>query len=111
VAGDEQSIAFAGLAPPQNVKLPSITGTAKVGQILTEHHGIWSGSPTSYRYAWFDCNSAGLACSAIKGATGSTYRLVSSDKGHTIRVSETAVNSGGRSTAAMSAPTKTVARA
>jgi hypothetical protein len=107
-AGDEQSIAFVGLAPPQNVKVPAITGTATVGEILTEHHGTWTGSPTSYRYQWFDCNSVGKKCSVIHGATGSTYRLASADTGHTIRVNETAVNAGGHSTAAMSPPTKVV---
>jgi YVTN family beta-propeller protein len=89
-------------APPANTALPSITGTAKQGQTLTEAHGTWTNSPSAYAYQWLRCNAAGEACSAISGATGQTYALVADDVGHTLRVQETASNAGGSSSPAKS---------
>jgi hypothetical protein len=40
---------------PSASAAPSISGTAKVGQTLTERHGNWSGNPTSYAYQWERC--------------------------------------------------------
>jgi hypothetical protein len=51
------------------------------------------------------CNSSGAGCAAIAGAgaTGQTYVLTSADYNGTIRVLETATNSGGTSAPATSA--------
>ena len=91
--------------PPANTVLPSVSGTAQLGQTLTGSSGSWSGSPTSFAYRWRDCDSAGNGCVDIAGATGSTYLLVAADVGHTLRVVVTATNAGG-STAATSAQTR-----
>ena len=66
---------------------------------MTVSNGTWSNSPTSYSYQWQDCNSTGGSCTAISGATGSTYLLEGSDAGHTIRAQVTATNSGGSAAA------------
>lgn len=84
---------------------PTISGVATQGQTLTETHGSWTNSPTSYSYQWQDCDSSGNNCSAITGAIGQTYTLAASDVGDTIRVQETATNAGGHSSPASSAPT------
>jgi Kelch motif protein/galactose oxidase-like protein len=84
---------------PSNTSLPTISGTATQGQTLTEAHGVWANSPTSYTYQWQDCDSSGASCSDISGATGQTYVLKATDAGHTIRVKETATNEGGSATA------------
>ena len=95
--------------PPSNTVLPTISGTADVGQKLTASSGSWSGSaPISYAYQWLRCDSAGASCSDISGATGSTYVLTNADVGHEIRVQVTASNSAG-STSAQSDPTDPVA--
>jgi hypothetical protein len=94
-------------AAPANTVLPAITGTAVERQTVSASTGTWSGSPTSYAYQWEDCNTAGEACSDIGGATSSTYELVSSDVGHTVRVVVSAANPGG-STPASSPATATV---
>src|SRR5205823_2557864 len=65
--------------------------------------GTWSGSPTSYTYAWSSCDSSGAGCSAIAGANSASYGLTSADVGHTLRATVTAINAGG-STPATSAP-------
>ena len=64
--------AFAGFLPPASSAPPTITGTAQQGQTLTEHHGTWANYPaSSYTFQWEDCDDSG--CSAIPGATGSSY--------------------------------------
>ncbi|PWT71908.1 MAG: hypothetical protein C5B60_10265 [Chloroflexi bacterium] len=87
---------------PVNTVLPTITGTAQVGQTLTASNGTWTNSPTGYTYQW---NRAG---SAIGGATSSTYVPVTADIGSALTVSVVASNAGGSGTAATSAATSPV---
>jgi unsaturated rhamnogalacturonyl hydrolase len=96
--------------PPFNTELspPTISGAAIQGQTLSEAHGGWLHSPTSYGYQWEDCDSSGASCSEIPGATDQTYGLTSADVGHTIRVIETASSEGGSGDPASSAETAVV---
>src|SRR5205823_4090698 len=98
------------VAPPApgNTTPPTLSGTAQQGQTLTEAHGSWTNSPTSFAYQWQRCNSDGTSCVAISGATNQTYVLVAEDVGHTLRVQETASNAGGSSSPATSAQTAVV---
>ena len=89
---------------PTNTAPPSLSGSAVEGQTLSVSSGTWTGSPTSYTYQWQDCDSSGESCSNITAATNSTYKLASSDVGHTVRALVTATNAAG-STPAASAPT------
>jgi hypothetical protein len=82
-------------SPPTSTAFPVISGVAQEGQTLTTTTGSWSGSPTSYTYAWEDCNSSGNNCSGISGATQSSYTLSAGDVGDTVRVVVTAANAGG----------------
>ena len=85
---------------PRNTAPPTISGTPTVGQKLTAANGSWSGStPMTFTYQWSRCDSSGGSCAAIGGATASTYTLASVDAGNTLRVSVTAKNSAGSSTA------------
>ncbi len=92
---------------PAVTVLPAVTGAAVVGQALTVSAGSWTDSPTSYGYAWQDCNPAGVACTTIAGATTAGYTLAAGDAGSTIRVAVTATNPAGSATAT-SADTATV---
>ena len=97
------------LAPvPVNTAPPTISGTAKQGQTLTENHGTWNPTPTSYTYQWLQCNNLGASCLPIAGATAQTYVLVAGDVGHTVEVQETASNATGPSSPAASAATSVV---
>ena len=93
---------------PVNSSAPTITGNAVQGQTLTETHGSWSNSPTSYAFQWQDCDSTGTTCTPITSATGQTYTLTANDVGSTIEVQETATNIGGPGTPANSTPTALV---
>ena len=94
-------------AAPSNTSPPTISGSAVVGQTLAAGHGTWTNSPTSYSYQWRRCDSAGVSCATITGATAKTYTLVAADAGHRIRVRVTATNADG-SGSAISAPTAVV---
>lgn len=84
---------------PVNTAVPTITGTAQVGQTLTEHHGSWTNGPTGYTYLW---NGAGSPLNM------QTYVPVTGDIGNTLTVTETASNIRGSSTGATSVATGTV---
>jgi hypothetical protein len=95
---------------PANTAAPVVTGSPAQGQTLSTGNGTWSNSPTSYSYAWQDCDSSGSNCTDISNASASTYTLTSSDVGHTIRSVVTASNAGG-SNSASSAQTAAVTSA
>lgn len=84
---------------PKNKTRPTISGAALVGQTLVATHGTWSGTPTSFHYAWSRCDATGAACLAISGATGKIYTVSANDVGHTLRVTVTARNASGATTA------------
>jgi plastocyanin len=90
---------------PTNTAVPTISGTARQGQTLTEVHGSWTGEPTSFDYQWLQCDSLGMSCTAIPDANEQTYMPEAADVSGTIEVQETAINSGGASEPAVSAPT------
>jgi hypothetical protein len=82
---------------------PTITGTAEVGITLVATRGTWNGKPTSFQFAWVQCNSTGAACLGIGGATAKIYTPTAADIGHTLRVTVTAKNTDGSSTATSAA--------
>ncbi|HEX4307794.1 MAG TPA: carboxypeptidase regulatory-like domain-containing protein [Solirubrobacterales bacterium] len=91
---------------PTDETPPTISGTVKQSETLTEAHGTWANGPTSYQYEWLRCDEGGGECETISGA--SEYALSGADVGHTMRVRETAINAGGYSEPAESQPTAVV---
>ncbi|QYW02594.1 whisker protein [Stenotrophomonas phage Marzo] len=92
-------------AAPANTAVPTITGSAVVGQVLTAVDGTWTGNPApTFTYAWF------RGTTAISGATSKTYTLVAADAGSTVKVRVTGTNSEGTANAE-SAPTASVTQA
>jgi hypothetical protein len=91
-------------AAPSSTNLPAISGTPVSGQTLTVSQGTWAGTtPMSYAYQWQLCSSTGSGCSAIAGATSTSYALGSADVGGSIRVTVTASNSIGSASASSAA--------
>jgi hypothetical protein len=73
---------------------PTAFGTATVGRTLTAR-GTWAGYPTpTLRYQWYVCTRAVTAarstvpstCKRITGATRSTYRVTSAQRGKYVAV-------------------------
>ncbi|WP_405473250.1 carboxypeptidase regulatory-like domain-containing protein [Paenarthrobacter ilicis] len=83
--------------------VPTITGTAKVGAVLTAAPGTWGPAPVTLTYQWY---RTGVA---ITGATAATYTLTSADLGKTMTVKVTGSKSGFTTAAKTSAATAAVA--
>jgi glucose/arabinose dehydrogenase len=82
--------------PPENVALPVISGTARVGMTLSASNGTWAGSqPLEFSYQWLRCGVSGDSCIPIVAATEATYTLTPADFGLSLRVMVTATNGGG----------------
>jgi hypothetical protein len=85
---------------PANTSAPTITGTAQAGSTLTAGPGEWSGTqPIAYSYQWRRCDGGGANCLDLAGATASSYSVIASDVGSTLRVAVTASNTAGPSSA------------
>src|SRR4029079_18608430 len=53
-------------APPVNTVAPTVSGTARDGEILTGTRGTWTGTdPLTYAYRWSRCDVTGNACTAV----------------------------------------------
>jgi len=83
---------------------PTITGSVQVGAWLTAVKGATTPPGTTWSYRWYRSGSA------IAGATGSSYRLTTTDVGKVMRVVVTARKAGFRTTAVASADTIAVKR-
>ncbi len=92
--------AAAATTAPRNTVRPTISGTARQGELLTADPGTWSGTqPMTFAYQWRRCDANGGNCSNIIGATGKTYTLTSVDVGNRLRVRVRASNDAGSNTA------------
>jgi hypothetical protein len=106
VFGQPGSGRAAGNAPV-NTAAPTLSGAAQEGQTISAGNGTWTEAPTSYTYAWSQCDASGGSCTAISGATAAGYVAATADVGQTLRVTVTATNGAG-SAAATSAPSAVV---
>ena len=95
LASSAQTATVAASAPA-NTALPVISGEAKQSKTLSASTGSWTGtSPLSYAFQWQSCNSLGVGCLTVSGATSATHLLGASEVGGTLRVAVTASNAGG----------------
>jgi hypothetical protein len=107
-ATSDHTALVASPAKPSNTSAATVSGNLAQNSTLTVNPGSWSGTlPITFAYQWQRCDSNGNHCGSISGATGSTYKLTSSDVGHRLRVYVTAKNSIG-STSAYSKTTSVV---
>lgn len=85
---------------PVNTSAPTITGTAKVGEVLTGNKGTWGGAtPQTYAYQWQRSADGLTGWANISGATNITYTQTATDLGQYLRLSVTGTNASGNSTA------------
>lgn len=96
-------------ADPVNTVAPAVTGTAKVGSVLTSTAGTWTGATATRTYAWFRSNpNQPSGFERITGATAATYTPVAGDIGKTIRSRVQAANADGEMLRAFSNTTAAV---
>ncbi|MFJ4171922.1 hypothetical protein ACIPY3_20635, partial [Paenarthrobacter sp. NPDC089714] len=81
---------------------PTITGTARVGYVLTANPGTWAPAPVTLTYQWY------RAGTAITGATAPTYKLTGADTGKTLTVKVTGTKTGYVTVTKTSAATTTI---
>jgi hypothetical protein len=92
--------AAAPTAGPAGRALPSVVGTARVGEQITGTDGTWTGTGTiSYTYRWDRCDAAGNSCAQVAGATRLTYLLTPADVGKALGLVVTAKDSSGSAVA------------
>lgn len=90
---DSRNDTTGGTNDPQQVTVPTVTGTNTVGQTLTGANGTFRGqSLSAITRAW---TRNGVA---ISGATGGTYVLQVADTGTTVRFTNTVTNPFGSAT-------------
>jgi len=83
--------------------IPTVTGTARVGSLLTANTTAWAPAPVGITYQW---KRGGTD---IPGATGSTYLLTAEDQTRTITVATTGSKVGFASVTKTSVATAAVA--
>jgi GH25 family lysozyme M1 (1,4-beta-N-acetylmuramidase) len=90
---------------------PTIVGPPQAGQLLAAVPGVWEGGkPITFTYQWRRCDASGVNCAAIDGATAESYRPVTDDVGHSLKVFVTSTSATGTANAT-SAPTAAVSPA
>ncbi|MFL5911772.1 MAG: hypothetical protein ACJ768_14505, partial [Gaiellaceae bacterium] len=87
---------------------PVIIGVPKQDETLTVTPGGWDQTPTSIRYQWSRCDTAGESCADIVSARATHYLLGAADVGTTLRVRVSVTFADGTSASATSTPTTTV---
>jgi len=83
---------------PVNVSLPTISGRAVEGEILTASPGSWTGpGPISFGYQWTRCTAKGdfERCVPIVVTSNPAYRLTAADVGRRLFVQVKAQNRFG----------------
>jgi len=85
-------------APPFNVTVPMVSGSARPGSILVATAGEWSGTgPLSLTYQWQACDAVEVVCSDLPGEAAPVMRVTAAHLGRRLRVVVTATNPGGAS--------------
>lgn len=88
------------VAGPSHTAPPVVRGRAARGAQLSGSVGLWTGMGSlDYAYQWTRCDESGAHCSAIRGATGITYRTVGADSGKTLGFTVRATDTTGTAAA------------
>lgn len=85
--------------------VPTVSGSAVVGETVTAAVGVWAPAPVELAYQW-QRDRVGIA-----GATAAAYGLVAADEGHAITVVVTGSKAGYVTESKTSAATATVTTA
>ncbi|MBS1675831.1 MAG: hypothetical protein JST08_00455 [Actinobacteria bacterium] len=83
---------------PGNTVPPVISGTPKAGETLTATKGSWTEEPTAFSYRWEVCFSTG-ACLVRQDSASASYLVRGADADHQIKLTVTASNGFGSSSA------------
>jgi hypothetical protein len=99
---------------PEAIFKPLVVGRLGVGKTLQAAKGTWAGYPTpTFRYQWYVCTkvvtvartTVPSTCKRITGATRSTFKLTSAQRGKYVAVLVTGTSLGTTSTSWLSRTT------
>jgi hypothetical protein len=94
------AVAERGTTGPSSTGAPLVATVVQQGKKLSGATGIWSGSGTlRYAFQWYRCDAAGAHCTAVRGATASTYTPAAKDVGRTLGLSVRATDAIGTGSA------------
>jgi hypothetical protein len=97
---DSNDIANIAGSVPVISGVPTISGTAKVGETLTATAASVTGTPTpTDTFQWQRSDDGSTGWANVSGATNTTYTAVSADEGKFLRVVQTSTNEVGSDTA------------
>ncbi len=88
--------------PLTNVEVPVVSGTPKVGAVLTASSGAWRPTAVNVSYQWFADGAP------VTGAVGTTLKLTRAQLDQQLTVRATATQLGYPSASATSVPTEPV---
>jgi hypothetical protein len=88
---------------PKSLAVPTVSGTPQSGRTLTAGIENWGNGPAAFTYQWQRCDRGGANCAPIDGAVRPEYVLVGSDVGAMLKVTVSASNGYGTSTATSAA--------
>src|SRR5207245_7065397 len=66
-------------AAPSNTSLPSISGSARDGSILSASRGSWDNNPSSYAYQWLRCDSYAGSSGPLRCASARRHTVAQPD--------------------------------
>ena len=95
-------VTLGGVLKTLSATTPTITGSLKVGEVLSSNAGTWSPAPVNLSYQWLRNGTA------VSGATSSSYALTLADVRSTISVMVTGTKDGFASASRSSASTAAV---
>lgn len=87
---------------PSAASIPSITGTTRVGSVLSAESLLWKSSLTNPTFQWY------RETTPITGATGASYRLTNAEAGFRLSVTVRGTGISGANASVMSSDTDIV---
>jgi len=93
---------------PAATAAPVVSGIPAVGKTFSTTNGTWNVA-AAFKYQWQRCTAGGTGCSAISGATMSTYLAVAADAGHSLKAVVSATNAAGTASFSSAATPEVVA--
>ena len=107
---DSNDIANIAGSVPVISGVPTISGTAKVGETLTATAASVTGTPTpTNTFQWQRSDDGSTGWANVSGATNTTYTAVSADESKFLRVVQTSTNEEGSDTANSASTTQVLA--
>ena len=89
-------------------QVPTITGDASPGSVLTASTGAWTPASATANYVWLRCSASGALCTSMPDSCDRSYTVRDADLGSALRVRLRVTEPGQAPATGRSAPTAVV---